>query len=427
MYGGDEVSAIVLDLGSHSVKAGYAGQDTPQCVFPSSVGTTAKSGNDMDTSDGGKNSSKTKDYYVDNMGFRRDGMEVESPFGENGLIEDWDAVEAIWEYAFKKRLTIQTDEHPMLLSEPVHTTDAVREKMVEIMFEKHAPPALFLAKNPVLSSFAVCKATSLVIDMGGKQTTVSAVHEGFALQKSVVRSALGGEALTDVVLKYLEKQKVDVRPPYSFTKKVKGNGQFDVKNVSHPKTTGSYALFKKREIAADLKESVCRLNDHTFNSAEHKNVPLVAYELPDGNTVEVGVERFQIPELLFQPELLKEMNITVPGIDGDTKLKSIQELVLECINNSDVDVRKDLWGNLALSGGSSMFTSMRERVEGALFDHAPQNVRTKVIASMNSVERRFATWIGGSILASLGSFQQLWMSKQEYEEHGASLIGKKCP
>uniref|UniRef100_A0A7S1ENS4 Uncharacterized protein n=1 Tax=Ostreococcus mediterraneus TaxID=1486918 RepID=A0A7S1ENS4_9CHLO len=154
---------------------------------------------------------------------------------------------------------------------------------------------------------------------------------------------------------------------------------------------------------------------------------MVAYELPDGNTVEVGVERFQIPELLFQPELLKEMNITVPGIDGDTKLKSIQELVLECINNSDVDVRKDLWGNLALSGGSSMFTSMRERVEGALFDHAPQNVRTKVIASMNSVERRFATWIGGSILASLGSFQQLWMSKQEYEEHGASLIGKKCP
>jgi len=101
MYGGDEVSAIVLDLGSHSVKAGYAGQDTPQCVFPSSVGTTAKSGNDMDTSDGGKNSSKTKDYYVDNMGFRRDGMEVESPFGENGLIQDWDAVEAIWEYAFK--------------------------------------------------------------------------------------------------------------------------------------------------------------------------------------------------------------------------------------------------------------------------------------------------------------------------------------
>ena len=74
-----------------------------------------------------------------------------------------------------------------------------------------------------------------------------------------------------------------------------------------------------------------------------------------------------------------------------------------------------------------MFTSMRERVEGALFDHAPQNVRTKVIASMNSVERRFATWIGGSILASLGSFQQLCMSKQEYEEHGASLIGKKCP
>jgi len=131
--------------------------------------------------------------------------------------------------------------------------------------------------------------------------------------------------------------------------------------------------------------------------------------------------------LLFQPELLKELDVKVPALSGDTKLKSIPDLVLECINKSDVDVRKDLWGNLVLGGGCSMFANMRERLEGALFDHAPQNVKTKVIASMNSVERRYATWIGGSILASLGSFQQLWMSKQEYEEHGANLVQRKCP
>ena len=152
----------------------------------------------------------------------------------------------------------------------------------------------------------------------------------------------------------------------------------------------------------------------------------VTYELPDGNTIEVGVERFQIPELLFQPDLLKDLGVKVPGLE-DAKLKGLEELVLECINNADVDVRKELWGNTVLCGGSSMFASMRERLERALFDHAPQNVKTKIVASMNSVERRFATWIGGSILASLGSFQQLWMSKQEYEEHGANLIHRKCP
>jgi len=228
-------------------------------------------------------------------------------------------------------------------------------------------------------------------------------------------------------LAHLEKKKVDVRPRYAFTKKDKGDGEFIVKAVSHPKTTASYALFKRREIVEDIKATVCRLDDHTLNVDEHKNVAGMTYELPDGNTIEVGVERFQIPELLFQPELLKDLNIDVPSLNGDGKLKSIQELVLECINNADVDVRKDLWGNLVLCGGGSMFTNMRERLDAVLFDHAPQNVKTKVVASMNSVERRFATWIGGSILASLGSFQQMWMSKQEYEEHGANLVQRKCP
>ena len=146
MYGGDEVSAVVLDLGTHSVKAGYAGQDTPQHVFPSDVGTCPKSG-DVDMTDG--SSASTRDFYVDSMGVRRDGVEVQSPFGENGMLEDWEAVESIWEHALKKCLAIQTDEHPILLSEPVHNSDAVRAKMTELMFEKYAPPALFLAKNPV--------------------------------------------------------------------------------------------------------------------------------------------------------------------------------------------------------------------------------------------------------------------------------------
>ena len=157
------------------------------------------------------------------MGIRRDGMEVTSPYGENGMLEDWEAVEAIWEHALKKRLALQTDEHPVLLSEPVHNSDAVRAKMVELMFEKHAPPALFLAKSPVLSSFAVGQGDELG-DRHGREAddSVSAVHDGFALCKSpscARRSA--AKRLTDVVLKYLEKQKVDVRPRYAFTKKVR--------------------------------------------------------------------------------------------------------------------------------------------------------------------------------------------------------------
>ena len=74
-----------------------------------------------------------------------------------------------------------------------------------------------------------------------------------------------------------------------------------------------------------------------------------------------------------------------------------------------------------------MFPNLRERLERELLEQAPANAKVKVITSLSSVERRFSTWIGGSILSSLGSFQQMWMSKQEFEEHGAQLIQRKAP
>jgi len=181
------------------VKAGYAGEDTPKAVFPSAVGWLERGGDvEMKEAKGSKRGSKskgaagdaaaaagddgaTKEYYVGDMSYRRDGMEMCSPFDENGLLEDWDVVEAIWEHTLKKRLVVEPNEHPILMGEPAHTTREKREKMVELLFEKHNPPAIFLAKNPCLAAFATGRATALVVDCGGGGTTVSAVHDGYVL------------------------------------------------------------------------------------------------------------------------------------------------------------------------------------------------------------------------------------------------------
>ena len=438
----------MVDIGSNTVKAGYAGEDTPKAVFPSTVGWLAKDqesagGNDggdveMKEADAGKDGAgakkgTTKHYYVNDLNYRRDHMEMANPFNAEGLLEDWDVVEALWNHTLKKRLVVQPDEHPVLLGEPVHTTREGREKMVELLFEKHNPPAIFLAKNPVLTSFASGRATSLVIDCGGSGTTVAAVHDGYAMQKAVTRSPLGGDAITDIVLKYLEKNKgVPVRPRYEFTRKPKGDGEsFTVTDVDCPNTSAGYRLFKQREIAADLKENVCRLSDSMYSEEDNTNIPAVSYELPDGNTIEVGHERFKIPELLFQPHLLPSLDLgdDAPDLkmaDG-SPLRGLPALILENINKCDVDVRKDLFGGMLLAGGGSLFGSLRERLEAELHDAAPTNVRVKVTASANTIERKFSTWLGGSILASLGSFQQMWMSKQEYEEYGVAIIHRKCP
>uniref|UniRef100_A0A453LL53 Actin-related protein 4 n=1 Tax=Aegilops tauschii subsp. strangulata TaxID=200361 RepID=A0A453LL53_AEGTS len=113
----------------------------------------------------------------------------------------------------------------------------------ELMFEKYKVPALFLAKNAVLTSFASGRATSLVVDSGGGSTVVSAVHDGYVLQKSVATSPIGGEFLTDCMMKSLESKGVVIRPRYSFKKKEVSPGDYKVVDLDFPNTTDSYRLY----------------------------------------------------------------------------------------------------------------------------------------------------------------------------------------
>ena len=110
--------------------------------------------------------------------------------------------------------------------------------------------------------------------------------------------------------------------------------------------------------------------------------------------------------------------------DDNEGFTGVQNTVVEAIGKTDIDIRRDLFGNVILSGGNTNFKGFEERLGKQLPEIAPQNVKTKVI---HSAERKFTPWVGGSILSSLGSFQQMWMSKQEYEEHGTIMIERKCP
>eukprot|EP00879_Flechtneria_rotunda_P014270 GHRR01014907.1.p2 GENE.GHRR01014907.1~~GHRR01014907.1.p2 ORF type:complete len:202 (+),score=78.44 GHRR01014907.1:1401-2006(+) len=190
--------------------------------------------------------------------------------------------------------------------------------------------------------------------------------------------------------------------------------------------TPSFLSHQTEVIVADIKEAVSRVSDVHFVAANNLTVPSITYELPDGNEIQVGVDRFKVPELLFQPQLVQ----TFPGMsdyqlpDG---LKGLAGLVVDSVNKCDADVRKDLYQHVVLAGGTSLLTQMRERLELEVSAAAPGGTKVKVTAPVNPTERQYATWIGGSILASLGSFQQMWMSKQEYEEHGAGLIHRKAP
>ncbi|KAE8710612.1 Actin-related protein 4 [Hibiscus syriacus] len=378
MYGGDEVSAIVIDLGSHTCKAGYAGEDAPKAVFPSVVGCIDqmdadddKENNDSETNNNNADSNKPKGkrkLYVGSqaLGFRRDHMEVVSPL-KDGVVVDWDIVDNIWDHAFKDCLLIDPKEHPMLLAEPSSNTQLQREKTAELMFEKYKVPALFLAKNAVLTSFASGRATSVVIDSGGGSTMVAPVHDGYVLQKAVSSSPIGGEFLTYCLMKSLESKGIVIKPRYSFKRKEIQPGVFQTVDVDLPHTTESYKLYSQRVIASDIKECVCRAPDTPYDESSYSNIPMTPYELPDGQTIEIGADRFKIPDILFNPSLAQ----TIPGVDNFAEISSargLPQMVIESINRCDVDIRKELFGSILLAGGTASMQQLKERLEKDLLE-----------------------------------------------------------
>ena len=118
---------------------------------------------------------------------------------------------------------------------------------------------------------------------------------------------------------------------------------------------------------------------------------------------------------------LESMFSQVDGIEGFT---GVHNMVVEAVTKADVDIRRDMYLNIIITGGNTCFRGFLERLQKQVPDVAPQSMRVKVISG---ADKQFTPWVGGSILSSCGSFQQMWMSKQEYDEHGAIMIERKCP
>ncbi|XP_006629826.2 actin-like protein 7A [Lepisosteus oculatus] len=363
--------AVIIDLGTGYLKAGFAGQPGPSCVIPSAEGVTRRRSDVAGFS--------RRESFVGKELLQRPDLEWTAPL-QHGIVTDWEAVERLWEYVFQQELQVPFEEHAVLVSDPPLSPTTNREKFAELMFETFSIPAIHIAYQSVLSVYSYGRTTGIVLESGHGCSYAVPIHDGYHMPSHTGRVDYGGQSLDAYLLSMLQ-------------------------------DSGKTIPDNLHSIVEDIKKKCCYISlDTDHEMSLDKNDCAVDYELPDGHLISIGKERFACPEALFQPIALGSRE---PGL---------QTMVMNCINKCDIQIKKDLLKNIVVCGGSTMFPGFPERLQYELDKIAPRSEAAVVAVP----ERNYAVWRGGSILASLQAFQSLWVRKEEYEERGPFIIYRKC-
>jgi actin-related protein len=368
----DEQAVVVIDTGTGTTKCGFAGDDAPRSIFRTIVGKPRVPGIMVGTD--------LRDTYVGEEAIEKRGlMNVSHPI-KRRLIENWDEMERVWHHAFYNQLKIAPEDHPILLSESPLNPFSHKERTLEIMFETFTVPALYCEVQATLGLFASGKTIGLVVDSGEGITHTVPVYEGYTCVHAVNKLEIAGRDITALMRNLLDDR------GYSFTTP------------------------KELDIVQIAKEKLCYVSEDYSNEVkaqEDTGEADVFYELPDKHSILVSAERFKAPEALFDP--------SKNAVHDDGVHHKVYQSIMKC----DQDVRKEMYDNILLVGGSTLLPGLKERLRKEVQALAPVGTRPKVI---DPLEREFTVWIGGSVLASLSSFQRMCITKQQYDEQGSRIL-----
>lgn len=489
MFCGDETAALVGDLGSRTFKFGFAGEDMPRGWIPSATGhVVGQSDMDVDDDKGrpksivGESALQHRCEDVDITWAREDGFVknwdvVEDlwthavSFGLNSNARDHPILAATPTYepeADRARLAeilLEKLETPAVFMPrnailsafsvgratslvvdvgaaktcacAVHDGFVLRKsvrtsKIAGDYIDEHL---LRLLETQILPSLKASSVDSANSENGDKDTKEASSSSSSANQASANQQK-GGSENSKEITSQLSSGSVDppkiLRVPCTFRRKLAHDGstqkQINLKTTEElARIKPSFIRLQQMPVLTDLEANVCRVwTEVPFVEAQADEYAKEEYELPDGTIVELGRERFRSPELLMRPETdMAYMKEKIPAAELDKGSVSLPDVLKDSLQSAHVDLRRELVQQIMLVGGGAMIPGTIERLTKELALNLPSALKPRFLAP-GKQERMFSTFTGGSILSSLGSFQQLWISKAEYEEHGAAIIASRC-
>lgn len=292
-------------------------------------------------------------------------------------------MEKIWKHIYDKALGLRSFERPLLMTEPPLNPQENRAKLTQLMFERFKVPAFYLSVQAILSLYASARYTGLVMDSGFGVSHTVPIYEGYCLPHAVSRLNVGGRDITEFLRKLL-----------------KESGQY-------------YRNFPEaNSVVEDIKVKLCFVSLDSY--PDHNKMPVdlpKEYQLPDGHKISIGDALFLAPEILFSPS-----NIGKTG-------QGLPRMIARSIKKCDPSIRQVLYSNILLSGGTSLFPGLDERIFKGLEPKVPQGVPIKIISPP---DRWFSTWIGASIITSLSTFKRMWVTAAEYREFGPNIVQRRC-
>ena len=379
---------IIVDIGSGLIKAGISGQETPKAKIPNYIGEPKYLKILRSFS---KDTQEIKDEYIGEDCVKYLGiLKLKYPI-KNGIFQNENDILAIFKHIYKK-LEISNEqirEHPILITEPLLNPYSNREKIANILFENLSAPALFFASQPILSLFSTSNTSGVILESGEGVTQSCVVYEGYSIPNSYIRNNYGGRDVTDYFQTLLKKQ------GYSFS------------------------TISEFEIVRKIKEEICftvvgsssnnplsnisNLELGNKNKSESSNT----YNLPDGNAIKIGEEKSLAPEILFNPSIIGSEHL------------SFQEMIVTSINKVDIDLRKNLFNNILISGGNTLFKGIQEKFHTEIKYLSPKNMKVKIHSPGN---RLLSCWTGGNVISTLEIFKKMWVTRDDWSEKGNKSI-----